>query len=104
VCALMNRRVPISGFDSPSRGQPRDQEFLGGQLIAAGGGALAGGLAGGAQFPAGTLREPLRAHLIEHAVGRAELDVRGRAAIGIPHAPGIAHGVPTVSRVCHLRR
>ena len=73
VRALMNNRVPISGFDSPSRASraitaswaissPRGLD-----------GALAGGLAGGQQLAAGPLGERLDAHRLQQVVGGAQL-------------------------------
>jgi hypothetical protein len=72
VRALMDSRLPISGFDSP-RGQPRDHGLLGGQLLARLDGAFAGGLAGGLQLAAGSLGERLDAHRIQKVVGGAQL-------------------------------
>jgi hypothetical protein len=80
----MNRRAPISGFDRPLSGQPRDLGLLGSQRFAsragrrAGGlgGALTGCLAGGQQLAAGALGERLYPHCAQHLACDAQLVAR----------------------------
>ena len=83
---LMNRRAPISGFDSPSRGQPRNLGLLGGQLDGVLDGAPTGGLACGPQLAPGPLGERSDAHCVQHLVSGALL-LPGLAATALAAQP-----------------
>jgi hypothetical protein len=76
VRALMNSCAPISGFDRPSPGEPGNLGFLGCELLARLGAALADLLPGSDQFPAGALGERLHPDRGEQVVGGAQLLAR----------------------------
>ena len=81
VRGLMNSRVPISGFESPSRASRAIWASWAVSSSRVSTRALAGGLAGGQQLAAGPLGERLDAHRRQHLVGGAQLLARVDAPV-----------------------